>query len=193
MPAGWSVPQLTPSSGRKGGGGSYWTGEWGGEICNVGRCWYVVLCWQWRWWRGWPAAATSPQARLPAGRWGGCAGHKASSSGDRRPGTEAGSGWAAHLEDGDGERRMPPTPTSTPQLAWWHTARYTQISATLGQISQNVSLQRRDDLKTPNSYRLCSSFRLNAPPYKLLIFDSGRSSALSLQSNPDEKSRWVRA
>ena len=41
MPAGRSVPQLTPSSGRKGGGGSYWTGEWGGDVCNAGR---LLIC-----------------------------------------------------------------------------------------------------------------------------------------------------
>ena len=75
-----------------------------------------------------------------------------SSSSDRRPGTEseAGSGWvSAHREDGE-RRRMPLTPTSSlPQLSWWHTARYTQIFARLGQTSQNGSLlQQKDDLKT---------------------------------------------
>ena len=60
-------------------------------------------------------------------------------------GSPSGGWWE---EDATNTDLLPP-----PQLAWWHTARYTQISATLGQISQNVLMQRRDDLKTYNSFR----------------------------------------
>lgn len=150
MPAGRSGPQLTASSQGR-GEGKRGRGSFSDQDDNVGR---LLIC----------CVAddddeAGQQQRPPVhgGRLG-CEDDvvedTVSSSGDRRPGTEAVWGWAAHLEDG--ERRMPPTPTSSllPQLlAWWHTARYTQISATLGQISQNILMQRRDDLKTYNSFR----------------------------------------
>ena len=108
VPAGRSGPQLTPSSQGRGEGrrGSYS----GSEVIMLEDCWYVVLLTRWWWWRGWPAAATSP--RRPAGLWGWCcAGGRCVLFWRQEAGDWGCVGWAAHLEDG--ERRMPPTPTSS--------------------------------------------------------------------------------
>ena len=116
-----------------------------------------------------------------------------SSSGDRRPGTEA--VWAGQpiwrmVRGGCHQHRPPP---SSPARLVAHCKVHTNIC----HIGSNITKCSNATTRWPQNLQLiqinyAAHSNLIRFSYKILIFDTGRSSALSLPSNPDGKSRWVR-